>query len=99
MSEFGKCPLCNRETENMTKHHLVPRELGGKETVDICADCHSAIHARYTNRELADKFNSLDLILADNDLTKAFKFLSKQDSSRRFRNKQSNDRKKKGKYG
>lgn len=93
------CPLCTRETENMTKHHLVPRELGGKETVDICADCHSAIHARYTNKELAESFHSLELIQANPDLTKAFKFLSKQDPARRFRNKQSNDRKRKGKYG
>jgi len=93
------CPLCGRETENMTKHHLVPKELGGKETADICADCHSAIHARYTNKELAESYHSLELIMADQNLTKAFKFLSKQDPSRRFRNKQSNDRKGKGKYG
>jgi len=93
------CPLCRREIKHPSKHHLIPKELGGKETIDICGDCHNAIHARYTNKELKDDFHSLELLLADKDLRKSFKFLRKQDPSRRFRNKQSNKRKKKGKYG
>jgi len=83
----------------MSAHHLTPKSLGGTSTIVICSDCHSAIHARYSNKELADKFYRLDLLKADEDLRRAYRFLSKQDPLRRFRNKQSNSRRKKGKYG
>ena len=93
------CPFCNREFGALTQHHVVPKELGGKETITICADCHSAIHARYTNKELKERLFTFKLLQADPDLRRAYKFLSKQASLKRFRNKQSNKRGKKGKYG
>lgn len=92
------CPFCKRELE-LTEHHVVPKEFGGKDTISICADCHNAIHARYSNRELRDNFSTFELLRADSDLRRAYRFLSKQHSLKRFRNKQSNRRKRKGKYG
>ena len=71
----------------MSAHHMIPKSRGGKDTVYICSDCHSAIHAHYSNKELAKKFYSKELIIADEKLQKAFKFLSKQNTIRRFRNK------------
>ena len=88
------CPLCNRDIE-LTQHHVVPKELGGKETIGICADCHSAIHARYTNKDLREIFFTLKLLMADPDLQRAYKFLSKQASLKRFRNKQAKRRRRK----
>jgi hypothetical protein len=94
------CPLCGRSGVMITAHHLVPKSLKHEtDTIDICNDCHSAIHARYSNKELGERFFSLELLQKDDDLRRAFKFLSKQSSLRRFSNKQSNSRKKKGKYG
>ena len=91
------CPLCEREIVHMSKHHLIPKSLGGITTIDICGDCHSAIHARYTNKELKKSFSTIEEILADSDLTNAFQFLTKQDPTRRFRNKRSNKKPGKGK--
>lgn len=84
-----KCPLCFRVGATMSLHHVVPKSLGGTHVELICSDCHSAIHARYSNRTLAKLFNTLELLAADEDLAKAFKFNSKQKPYRRFRNKRS----------
>jgi len=88
------CPLCGRAEVVMSAHHLIPKSLGGTYTVVICSDCHSAIHARYSNKELAAGFYRLDQLQSDDSLRKAYKFLSKQNSSRRFRNRRSNQRRK-----
>lgn len=87
------CPLCNRTGATMSEHHLIPKSRGGTYTELICSDCHSAIHARYSNKELEEGFYTLELIKADKDLQKAFKFVSKQNTYRRFRNRRSNRRK------
>ena len=47
-----------------------------------------------SNKELEENFYRLDQLMVDEDLRKAYKFLSKQNSSRRFRNRRSNRRKK-----
>ena len=84
------CPACKRDNSFYpAEHHMIPKSRGGVETVRICADCHSAIHAAYSNKELEKRFYSLELILADKKLQKSFKFLSKQDPSQRFRSKSS----------
>ena len=83
------CPLCTREIVHLSKHHPVPKSLGGREIINICGDCHSAIHAHYTNKELKESFSTIKEMQADSDLSKAFKFLSKQDPVRRFRHKRS----------
>ena len=88
MSMNDLCPTCNRDNSYYpAHHHLVPKSLGGVETIKICADCHSSIHATYSNKELRDRYNSIEKILADDKLRKAFRFLSKQDPSRRFRSR------------
>ena len=92
------CPLCKRDIQ-LTQHHVVPRNFGGKEKISICKDCHNAIHARYSNKELKEKFFTLELLMVDSDLQKAYKFFGKQSYSKRFSSKQSNKRGKKGKYG
>jgi hypothetical protein len=78
----------------MSAHHLVPKSQGGTYTEVICSDCHSAIHARYSNKQLAADFNTLESIKQDADLQRAFKWIAKQNPSRRFRNKRSNHRRK-----
>ncbi len=85
---IDRCPTCNRDNSYYpAEHHMIPKSRGGTETIRICADCHSAIHAAYPNKELEKSFYSLELILSDDKLKKAFAFLSKQEPSRRFRSK------------
>ena len=45
-SQKGKCFLCNKPIEHY--HHVVPKHLGGSDTVGnivgLCSECHSAVH-------------------------------------------------------
>ena len=93
MKDQDYCPLCERSGAIMSLHHLIPKSLGGQDVELICSDCHNAIHARYSNKELALYFTSMDKLKKDPELQKAYRFLSKQDPQRRFRNRRSRKKK------
>lgn len=97
--ELEDCPLCERPMYHGSDHHLVPRSRGGKATQAICNDCHKAIHALFTNKELEQKYNTVESLLADERFAKMAKFLSKQDPTRRYRAKRARDRKRRGRSG
>ena len=44
----------------LTRHHLRPKEHGGTETALFCSGCHRQVHALFTNRTLADQYDSLE---------------------------------------
>lgn len=58
------CQLCNREVDAVTRHHLLPKQEGGRysETVDLCQPCLSTIHRTFSNRELARGFTSVQAL-------------------------------------
>lgn len=87
----GKCELCERDNIFLTKHHLLPRDEGGREEhiSYICQDCHRQIHALYTNRELAIRLNSIERLRDDEKIAKYLKFIKKQPSSKKARIKKS----------
>lgn len=63
------CPLCLRPIPTGVKssrHHLVPRLKGGthKGTVELHQICHSAIHARFSETELARDYASMEALRA-----------------------------------
>jgi 5-methylcytosine-specific restriction enzyme A len=69
------CPLCGRPIPPNAKsslHHLTPRLKGGthKGTVRLHQICHSAIHARYTEAEIARKLADVDSLRADPELAR-----------------------------
>ncbi len=94
----GKCELCHRTDIELTRHHLLPREEGGKEEhiAYICEACHKHIHALYTNKELAIRLSSLEALRADEKIGKYLKFIKKQPSSKKVRSRKSNERKTRG---
>ena len=55
------CELCGREVLNLSRHHLVPREEGGRygATAELCQPCHSTLHITFSNRELGQIYNSI----------------------------------------
>ncbi|MCU0391484.1 MAG: HNH endonuclease [Thermoflexibacter sp.] len=55
------CELCGREVQKTSRHHLLPKDEGGRytQTANLCQPCHSTIHNIFTNKELAKKFTSL----------------------------------------
>jgi len=65
-SAAPQCSLCERAVQHTSRHHLVPREEGGRygAVVDLCQPCHSSVHRFLTNRELAQRYPTLDALRA-----------------------------------
>ncbi|WP_162054339.1 HNH endonuclease [Pontibacter pamirensis] len=71
------CELCEREVQNLSRHHLVPREEGGRygATAELCQPCHSTIHLTFTNRDLATAYNSIPALQKAEPLQKYLKWV------------------------
>ena len=67
------CPLCERPIPAQAKssrHHLIPRLKGGTHmgTVLLHQICHSAIHARYSEAEIAQRLGDIASLRQDGEL-------------------------------
>lgn len=79
MIEKNCCELCNRNVSIITKHHLIPKQKGGRDykTIKLCTACHKQIHALFTNAELATLYNSIDSLKKNDRIIKFLKFVQK----------------------
>ncbi len=91
------CPLCQRPNLRPSDHHLVPRARGGKVTETLCQDCHSAIHATFTNKELEQQYATVEALLAHDGFAKIVAFIAKQDG--RVRTRSGRSRRRRGPNG
>lgn len=89
------CPLCQRPNHHPSDHHFVPRSRGGKVTQTICRDCHSAIHAVFTNKELADTYSTPDALLGHERFRRMIAYIARQDPGGRVRTERPRDRQRK----
>ena len=69
------CALCDRPIPpgaRSSLHHLVPRARGGARlgTVRLHQVCHSAIHARYSEAEIARRLADVESLRADPELAR-----------------------------
>ena len=77
-----ECELCGREMV-LTSHHLIPRSnhknkwFKKKFTKDemntrleLCGDCHPAIHNFISEKELGKKYNTKDKLMSHPDVLK-----------------------------
>jgi hypothetical protein len=84
------CGLCGRpfDRKALTKHHCLPKSRGGtSEDVELlCPQCHSMVHATYTNRTLEGLYPSLEELRKAPELEKYLRWVRKQPPSRRKRN-------------
>ena len=67
------CPLCGRPIPpeaKSSRHHLVPRLKGGTHlgTVRLHHICHSAIHARFSEAELARHLHDIGALRSDPEI-------------------------------
>lgn len=69
-SHDTRCGLCERAVQQTSRHHLVPREEGGRhgETVDLCQPCHSSVHRFLTNRALARHYHTVEALRGAEEL-------------------------------
>jgi hypothetical protein len=90
MPETMPCCLCGRpfSRAQLTRHHCLPREKGGtSEDVELlCPQCHSMVHATYTNRTLASLYPTLGELRRAPELQPFLRWVRKQPPSRRTRN-------------
>jgi len=97
MKEIQECAICGRElgTENISKHHLLPKSEGGKEsdTVLIHNICHQKIHSLFTIKELRDDFHSVEKLITNEEMIKFIKWIAKKSSSYYRSNRLANRRK------
>lgn len=70
---------------NPSDHHLVPKSRGGKATLAICRDCHRAVHAVFTNKELEQQFNTVESLLAHEAFRRMVTFIARQDPGGKVR--------------
>lgn len=69
------CPLCERPIPahaRQSLHHLTPKLKGGAQgaTVRLHQICHSAIHARYSEAEIARRLAEVDALRADPEIAR-----------------------------
>ncbi len=75
MAEIVCCALCGRPIPPHAKsslHHLTPKLKGGARlgTVRLHQICHSTIHARYTEAEIARQLAEPEALRADPELAR-----------------------------
>jgi 5-methylcytosine-specific restriction enzyme A len=91
MPEPVSCGLCGRPflPKELTRHHCRPRSKGGTtEHVErICSQCHSMVHATYTNETLAALYPTLAKLREAPELEPYLRWVRKQPPSRRKRNR------------
>ena len=74
-ADIERCVLCGRAipaSARSSLHHLTPKLKGGRRlgTVRLHQICHSAIHARYTEAEIARRLADPDALRADPELAR-----------------------------
>ena len=62
----------------MTEHHLIPKCKGGakKERVMLHRVCHDKIHATFTEKELARKYNTIPDMMKHPDIKKFVEWIA-----------------------
>lgn len=75
------CPICDREISDkryQEKHHLTPVAKGGKDTKPVCIDCGDQIHMLFTNNELRDTYNTIELLKQHPQMQKWIRWVRRQ---------------------
>ncbi len=81
----------------INEHHLIPKLKGGKHgpTVMLHRVCHNAIHARFTEAELARVYNTIEKLLEDENIQTFVAWVSRKDPEFYDSSREANAKKKK----
>jgi hypothetical protein len=85
----GVCELCDRERNDITDHHLIPRTLHSnkrvkaafpkevlKKTAPLCKPCHKQIHEFFTEKVLGWHYNTIEKLKAHPEVQKWIAWVS-----------------------
>lgn len=90
---LGYCPLCGREMiegPSVNEHHLVPKSLKGKDKIFLHKACHQKIYTIFTEKELQQRYNKIEMIKENTEIQKFIKWIRKKDPEYYERSKTSN---------
>ena len=75
-----RCGLCEREVQSTSRHHLIPREEGGRHgpVVELCQPCHSSVHRFLSNRDLARRYPSIEALREAEELRTYLHWIRRQ---------------------
>ena len=78
------CVICDRElgdSKTISKHHLIPKSKGGKNTPTILIHniCHQKIHSVFTEKELRDEYHTVEKLKQHEEMQKFIKWVAKKD--------------------
>lgn len=94
---LGPCPICSR---NMFKgvyvdeHHLIPKAKNGKygDKITVHRICHEKVHSIWTEKELANHYNTAAKIIEHGEIKKFIRWVSRKPSDFYAKTKMSNGR-------
>lgn len=87
------CQICKRETPDglMENHHLIPRSLSKRKkfvkwfknrdnlvTIKSCRSCSDQVHQLFTEKELAENYNTPEKLLANEKIQEWIKWIRKK---------------------
>jgi len=95
----GTCKLCSRQTDDLSKHHLIPVTTHRSKSIKkafpdkqerhrgimVCRLCHKMIHNFFTEKELARAYNTVEALMADEDVGRFVAWVKKQKPSFRLK--------------
>jgi 5-methylcytosine-specific restriction protein A len=93
------CPLCKRDVDKYSDHHLIPKSRGGKELIRICIDCHRQLHALYDNKTLETDLNTTESIIDNEQFSKYIKWVKRKKCGVVHKAKRSRKTKRRGRRG
>lgn len=82
------CGICQRETDKLHRHHIVPKAKGGThgEVVKCCGNCNKQVHLLFNEKELSCM--SLNELIETESMQKYIKWIKKRPGN--FKGKMSN---------
>jgi 5-methylcytosine-specific restriction endonuclease McrA len=74
------CPLCGRPlgSENIDRHHLIPKSLKGREQFAIHKVCHRKIHASFSEKELMRRYHTWEALQGHEDIRSFIDWVAKK---------------------
>jgi len=74
------CNICKRVTpiKFAEEHHLISHCKKGKETRPVCRNCGDMLHKLFSIHELTKQYNTLDKILANEDVQNWISWIQKK---------------------
>jgi len=79
-SKIVNCPICE-VSEGTSKHHILPKSRGGRETVLVCQECHKQIHTTFTNKQLEKNYVSISALKEHEEIKKWINWRQKHPNS------------------